>query len=193
MFRFRYLRPLAACGIVAAALSFPASAPAANKDKNNQSAYQNSDLAHLQQEVRHQLVMLPYYNIFDNLAFKVDPGGVVTLMGQVTNPVLKSDAGNVVKKVEGVTSVNNQIEVLPLSPMDWQIRRAVAAKIYRNPALSDRYGFQALPSIHIIVKNGNVDLEGVVANEGDKNIAGIEANSVPGVFSVKNNLQVEGK
>jgi hyperosmotically inducible periplasmic protein len=141
--------------------------------------------------VRHELVMLPYYNVFDNLSFKVDPGGVVTLMGQVTNPTLKSDAGNVVKRVEGVTAVNNQIEVLPLSPNDNQIRRAVAASIYRNTALADRYGFQAMPSIHIIVKNGNVNLEGVVANQADKNIAGIQANSVPGVFSVTNNLRVE--
>jgi hyperosmotically inducible protein len=135
--------------------------------------------------------MLPYYNIFDNLSFRVDPGGAVTLMGQVTTPVLKSDAGNVVKRVEGVTSVSNQIEVLPLSDMDWQTRRAVARAIYGYPALSDRYGFQAMPSIHILVKNGHVDLEGVVANQGDKNIAGIQANSVPGVFSVTNNLQVE--
>ncbi len=174
--------------ILAAALTFMAVARAADKDK---SAYQNADLAHVTREVRHQLVMLPYYNIFDNLSFKVDPGGAVTLMGQVTNPVLKSDAGNVVKRVEGVTAVNNQIEVLPLSPNDSRIRRAVASVIYRDPALADRYGFQAMPSIHIIVKNGNVDLEGVVANQGDKNIAGIRANSVPGVFSVTNNLQVE--
>jgi hyperosmotically inducible protein len=178
----------AAVGLLGMALTF--SAAAADKDRNA-SAYQNGDLSHIQQEVRHQLVMLPYYNIFDNLSFRVDPGGVVTLMGQVTNPVLKSDAGNVVKKIEGVTAVNNQIEVLPLSPNDNQIRRAVARAIYGNPALSDRYGFQAMPSIHIIVKNGNVDLEGVVANQADKNIAGIQANSVPGVFSVKNNLQVE--
>jgi hyperosmotically inducible protein len=193
MFKFTYLRPVAAAGILAAALAFPTAAPAANKDKdkNNQSAYQNSDLAHITKEVRHELVMLPYYNVFDNLSFKVDPGGVVTLLGQVTNPTLKSDAGNVVKRVEGVTAVNNQIEVLPLSPNDNQIRRAVARAIYGNPALSDRYGFQAMPSIHILVKNGHVALEGIVANQGDKNIAGIQANSVPGVFSVTNNLQVE--
>jgi|SRR5579862_4353940 hyperosmotically inducible protein len=174
--------------ILAAALVLPIAAVAADKDK---SAYQNSDLAHINKEVRHELVMLPYYNIFDSLAFKVDPGGVVTLMGQVTNPTLKSDAGNVVKRVEGVTAVNNQIEVLPLSPMDNQIRRAVAAAIYRDPALADRYGFQAMPAIHILVKNGNVVLAGVVANQADKNIAGIRANGVPGVFSVTNNLQVE--
>jgi hyperosmotically inducible protein len=112
-------------------------------------------------------------------------------MGQVTRPTLKSDAGNVVKRVEGVTQVNNQIEVLPLSPNDDRIRREIARAIYANPALSDRYGYQAMPSIHILVKNGNAILEGVVANEGDKNIAGIQAKSVPGVFSVTNNLRVE--
>jgi len=182
------VRAVAAAGMLATTLMFPAISPAANNDK---SAYQNSDLAHITKEVRHELVMLPYYNIFDNLSFRVDPGGAVTLMGQVTTPVLKSDAGNVVKRVEGVTSVSNQIEVLPLSDMDWQTRRAVARAIYGYPALSDRYGLQAMPSIHILVKNGHVDLEGVVANQGDKNIAGIQANSVPGVFSVTNNLQVE--
>lgn len=142
-------------------------------------------------EVRHELVMLPYYNLFDNLSFKVDANNNVTLLGQVTNPTLKSDAGNVVKRIEGVNSVNNQIEVLPLSPNDDQIRRAVYRAIYANPTLATRYGFQAVPSIHIIVKNGNVTLEGVVANETDKNIANIQANGVPGVFSVTNNLRVE--
>ena len=174
--------------MLATALTFPVSVQAADKHKD--SAYQTGDINHIVKEVRHELVMLPYYNIFDDLSFKVDPGGVVTLTGAVTNPTLKSDAGNVVKKVEGVTSVNNQIEVLPLSPNDWQIRRAVARAIYGYPALSDRYGFQAMPPIHIIVKNGNVALTGVVSNQSDKNIAGIQANTVAGVFSVTNNLQV---
>jgi hyperosmotically inducible protein len=188
MLKSNYLRAVATSGVLAAALMLPCAVLAADKDK---SAYQNSDLAHITKEVRHELVMLPYYNLFDNLSFKVDPGGTVTLMGQVTNPTLKSDAGNVVKRLEGVTAVNNQIEVLPLSPNDNRIRRAVAAAIYRYPALADRYAFQALPSIHFILKNGNVVLEGVVANQGDKNIANIQANSVPGVFSVTNNLRVE--
>jgi hyperosmotically inducible protein len=142
----------------------------------------------LTQEVRHQLVLLPYYSVFDNLAYKVE-GSKVTLIGQVVRPTLKSDAENVVKKIEGVSGVDNQIEVLPVSPMDDQIRRATYRTIYGDPALS-RYGFQAVPSIHIIVKNGNVILEGVVDNEGDKNLAGLRANSVPNVFSVKNNLNV---
>jgi len=143
----------------------------------------------LEREVRHELVMLPYYNVFDNLAFQVE-GSTVTLLGQVTRPTLKSDAERVVKDIEGVERVNNQIEVLPLSPSDDQIRIAAFRSIYGASSLN-RYAHQAVPSIHIIVKNGNLALEGVVGNEGDKNIAGLQANSVPGVFSVKNNLRVE--
>jgi len=139
-------------------------------------------------EVRHELVMLPYYGVFDNLAYKVD-GYKVTLMGQVTRPTLKTDAERAVKSIEGVESVNNQIEVLPLSPNDDRIRLAVYRTIYSHPTLN-RYALMAVPPIHIIVKNGNVTLEGVVANEGDKNIANIQANGVSGVFSVKNNLRV---
>jgi hyperosmotically inducible protein len=140
-------------------------------------------------EVRHELVMLPYYGVFDNLAYKVD-GANVTLMGQVTRPTLKSDAENVVKRIEGVEHVKNEIEVLPVSPNDDRIRRAVYRAIYSDPTM-DRYSIQAVPPIHIIVKNGNASLEGVVATEADKNIAGIRANGVSGVFSVTNNLRVE--
>jgi len=160
------------------------------KDHNDAFTPGPSGMSKLAQEVRHQLVMLPYYSIFDDLAFRVD-GTTVTLLGAVTRPTLKSDAGNVVKGIEGVTQVNNEIEVLPLSPMDNQIRRAVARAIYGDPAIGDRYGDRALPSIHIIVKNGNVTLEGVVANEGDKNLINVRANGVPNVFQVTNNLQVE--
>jgi hyperosmotically inducible protein len=143
----------------------------------------------LQNEVRHELVMLPYYGVFDNLEFRVE-GKNVTLLGQVTRPTLKSDAENVVKRIPGVESVDNQIEVLPLSPNDDRIRLATYRAIYRNDAL-ELYAIRAVPPIHIIVKNGNVTLEGVVANQFDKNVAGIQANSVPGVFSVKNDLRVE--
>jgi len=148
--------------------------------------------AKMVQEIRHQLVMIPYYSVFDDLGFFVN-GSTVTLVGQVTQPVVKDDAGAAVKKVEGVTQVINNIEVLPLSAMDDSIRRAVYRAIYGDPALSTRYGFQALPSIHIIVKNGNVRLEGVVANEMDRNVAYIRANAVPGVFKVENDLKIEGK
>src|SRR5947209_2917678 len=140
-------------------------------------------------EVRHELVMLPYYSVFDNLAYRVD-GGKVTLFGQVTRPTLKSDAENVVKRIEGVTSVDNEIEVLPVSPNDDRIRIAVYRAIYSKPELQ-RYGMGAVPSIHIIVKNGNVTLVGVVDNDMDKNVAGIASNGVPGVFKVNNDLQVQ--
>jgi hyperosmotically inducible protein len=140
-------------------------------------------------EVRHELVTLPYYNVFDNLAYRVD-GNVVTLFGQVTRPTLKSDAENVVKKIEGVERVINNIEVLPVSPNDDRIRQAVYRAVYGHPSLN-RYALAAVPSIHIIVKNGRVTLIGVAANQGDKNIAGIQANSVPGVFAVTNDLQIE--
>ena len=141
-------------------------------------------------EVRHELVMLPFYGVFDNLSYKVDPDGTVTLLGQVSRPTLKSDAENVVKKIEGVTKVVNNIEVLPTSFNDDQIRRAVYRNIYGNEVLS-QYQMRAVPPIHIIVKNGHVALEGVVARAMDKQIAGVQANSVPGVFSVENNLVVE--
>ena len=143
----------------------------------------------IMQEVRHQLVMLPYYTIFDDLAFRVE-GSTVTLLGDVTNPTLKSDAQNVVKNVEGVTQVVNQINVLPLSDLDWQIRRAEFRAIYGSPQIADRYGERALPSIHIIVSNGHVKLEGAVANQGDKDFINVRANAVPNVFSVENDLQV---
>lgn len=165
---------------------------AAKKDHND--AFVAGDPAEnrIAREVRHQLVMLPYYGVFDDLAFKVE-GSTVTLLGAVVRPTLKSDAENVVKRIEGVTQVVNEIKVLPPSPMDDRIRRAVYRAIYGDPALSTRYGFRALPSIHIIVDNGHVILEGVVANEMDKNLCNLRANGVPNVFSVTNELQVEGK
>ena len=143
----------------------------------------------IEREVRHELVMLPYYDVFDNLAYRVE-GETVTLFGQVSRPTLKTDAERVVKNIEGVEKVVNNIEVLPVSPNDDNIRLAVYRAIFGHTALN-RYAMRSVPPIHIIVKNGNVTLEGVVANESDKNIAGIQANSVSGVFSVKNNLRVE--
>ena len=142
----------------------------------------------LTKEVRHQLLLLPYYSVFDNLMFKVD-GDKVTLLGQVVRPTLKSDAEAAVKGIERVASLDNQIEVLPVSPMDDQLRRAVYRALYTDASLS-KYGWSALPSIHIIVKNGHVTLEGVVDSESDKNLANLRANGVPNVFSVTNNLNV---
>lgn len=141
-------------------------------------------------EVYHELVTLPQLSIFDNLSYKVD-GNTVTLLGQVRNAVLKDDAQRAVKGIEGVQNVNNQIQILPPSPNDDRIRRQVARAIFSDDRLFP-YSMGALPPIHIIVDGGHVALEGVVNNQVDKNEAGIRANSVPGVFSVQNNLRVEG-
>jgi hyperosmotically inducible protein len=142
----------------------------------------------LMKEVRHELIMLPYYGVFDNLAFRID-GRTVTLEGQVTQPVMKSDAENAVKRIEGVEKVVNNIEVLPPSSMDDRTRRAVYRSIYSYGPLF-KYGGMAVPSIHIIVKSGHVTLAGVVDSEADKNVAGMRANQVPGIFQVTNNLRV---
>jgi len=136
-------------------------------------------------EVRHELVMLPYYNVFDNLSYKVE-GDTVTLLGQVTQPTLKNDAGNVVKRIEGVAKVDNQIEVLPV---DDRLRQRLFKAIYGYAPLR-KYDMGTIKPIRIIVKNGHVTLEGVVDNETDKNLAYIRANGVHGAFSVTNNLQV---
>jgi hyperosmotically inducible protein len=144
--------------------------------------------ARIAKEVRHELLMLPYFGVFDNIAFQVN-GGTVTLLGEVTRPTLKSDAENVVKRIEGVQKVDNKIEVLPPSSMDDQIRLAVFRAIYGFPALQ-KYDLGVQKPIRIIVKNGHVTLEGVVDNETDKNLAYTRAMGVPGVFSVTNNLRV---
>jgi hyperosmotically inducible periplasmic protein len=140
-------------------------------------------------EVRHELVMLPYYGVFDNLAYRVD-GSKVTLFGQVTRPTLKTDAEKSIKRIEGVQTVDNNIEVLPLSPNDDRLRVAIYRAVYSQAPLQ-RYQLNAIPPIHILVKNGNATLVGVVANQGDKDIAGIAAKGVSGVFSVTNSLEVE--
>jgi hyperosmotically inducible periplasmic protein len=142
----------------------------------------------IQREVRHELLMLPYVGVFDFLAYNVN-GYEVTLIGQVVRPVTRSDAENSVKHIEGVEKVNNQIEVLPPSPMDDRLRMRLFRAIYGYPALQ-KYELGVQKPIRIIVKSGHVTLEGVVDNEGDKNLAGLRANSVSGVFSVTNNLQV---
>lgn len=140
-------------------------------------------------EVRHELLMLPWFGVFDNIAFKVD-GSTVTLLGQVVRPSLKSDADSAVKHIEGVEKVDNQIEVLPPSPMDDQLRLVLYRAIYGYPAL-EKYALGVQKPIRIIVKNGRLTLEGVVDSETDKNLVGLRANGVPGIFSVTNNLRVE--
>jgi hyperosmotically inducible protein len=139
-------------------------------------------------ETRHELLMLPYFGVFDYIAFKLD-GNNVILFGQVVRPTTKSDAENSVKRIEGVEKVDNQIEVLPPSSMDDGLRKRLFIAIYRYPALQ-KYELGVQKPIRIIVKSGRVTLEGVVDSDGDKNLAGIRANGVPNVFSVTNNLQV---
>jgi hyperosmotically inducible protein len=181
------LRPLISLAVALSVLLLPgalAAAPQNQAHQRNEKKLQEN----LVKEVRHQLLLLPYYSVFDNLLFKVD-GDKVTLLGQVVRPTLKSDAENAIKSIEGVASVTNQIEVLPVSSMDDQLRRAVYRAVYGDAVLY-RYGMSALPSIHIIVKNGNVTLEGVVDSESDKNLAYLRSSGVPNVFSVTNNLTV---
>jgi hyperosmotically inducible periplasmic protein len=139
-------------------------------------------------EVRHELLMLPYFGVFDNIGYRVD-GYNVSLFGQVVRPSLKSDAENAVKHIEGVEKVDNQIEVLPPSQIDDRIRLQLFHAIYGYPALQ-KYALGVQKPIRIIVKNGHVTLEGVVDSDSDKNIAGLRANGVPGTFQVTNNLQV---
>jgi len=146
----------------------------------------------LAQQVRHALLMLPYYSIFDELSFSLN-GSVVTLQGACPPEPpwdIRSDAADAVKRIKGVTQVVNNIKLLPLSQMDWQIRRAVQRAIYGDPEIGMRYGYQALPPIHIIVDNGHVTLTGVVDNQFDDTLIRTRANQVPNVFSVTDDLVV---
>src|SRR5208337_4729627 len=170
--------------------SMAALASPAIQDTQPAGVLSQKSLDRIYKEVRHELVMLPYYGVFDNFSYKVDADGTVTLLGQVSRPTLKSEAENVVKRIEGVEKVVNNIEILPLSPDDDRIRRATYRAIYGDEALNE-YQMRAVPPIHIIVKNGHITLEGAVARQVDKTVAGMRANSVPGAFSVTNNLVVD--
>src|SRR5580658_3430704 len=131
------------------------------------------------EQVGHGLISLAYYSVFDDLSFRVD-AGKVTLSGQVTQPVLKEDAERAVRRIPGVQSVVDQIEVLPLSRVDDQIRRGVYYAVYGYRPL-ERYGLGSQPAIRILVKNGRVTLTGAVANQLDRTLVYQRANSVPGV------------
>ena len=171
-------------------IASPAAPVPQDQDNRQAGVLSQKGTDRITKEVRHELVMLPFYGVFDNLAYKVNTDGTVTLLGQVSRPTLKSDAENSIKHIEGVDKVDNNIEVLPTSIDDDRIRRATYAAIYGNTTLS-QYQLRAVPPIHIIVKNGHVSLEGVVARSMEQQIAGMQANQVSGVFSVDNNLQVE--
>jgi hyperosmotically inducible protein len=149
------------------------------------------DLAYLTKEIRKELVTLPYFGVFDWLEGNVQADGAVYLRGQVTRPTLKKDAQRRVERVEGVDRVINQIEVLPLSPNDDRLRRAVYIALFNSNSPLFRYGQQPVPSIHIIINRGRLTLKGVVASKGDSDIANIKANGVSGLFEVRNELRVE--
>jgi hyperosmotically inducible protein len=149
--------------------------------------------AHIIKEVRHELATLPYYGVFDWLQFQVQPDNTVVLSGQVVRPTTKSDAEARVKDIDGVSKVVNQIQVLPLSPQDDRLRIALYRTIYNWDSPLFRYATQAVPPIHIIVDHGRATLKGVVASKADAQIAYMRARSVPGLFDVKNELQVESE
>jgi hyperosmotically inducible protein len=170
-------------------LSAPTFPPAAaSPAQQSQEARRARAAANLSREVGHVLRMLPFYTVFDDLKYRID-GDHVVLEGSVTRPTLKSSAENVVRELEGVASVANNIKVLPVSNNDDRIRRAVYRAIFNTGPLF-RYSLMAVPSIHIIVDRGNVALEGVVDNEGDKNLARLKASGVSGAFRVANNLVI---
>jgi osmotically-inducible protein OsmY len=173
-------------GVMAVALAAISAAQSGGQQSSGAQRMQDR----ITREVRHELVLLPQLTIWDNLAYKVE-GGKVTLLGQVRNAILKDEAEQSVKKIEGVDQVDNRIEVLPASGNDDRIRMAVARALFGNDSPLFRYSMGALPPIHIIVKNGHVTLEGIVDSQADKDLAYTKANGVPGVFSVDNHLVVQ--
>ncbi len=210
---YRHLRSAVLLSLLGLGTTLPGALQAKDRhacgDKHSSAKFVHNSETRIAEQVRHELAMLPYYGVFDNLEFRVK-GCSVTLLGQASRPTLKSDAERVIKRIEGVTNVRNKIEVLPLSGNDDRIRAAVYARIYRTPALqkytSNRMGLQShfsrwtgvtnqppigYHAIHIIVKNGHLTLEGAVAGQADRNIANVQAHTVAGVFSVTNNLQVD--
>jgi osmotically-inducible protein OsmY len=203
--------------ILAAALIFSLAAPAAIAQTPGPTWSQEDGLR-IVKEVQKKLAGLTNYSVFDWLTFGVH-GKTIVLKGYASRPILKSDAANALKGIPGIDSVDNQIEVLPLSPNDDRIRAAVYNRVYTQPSLRKynanqgslaqamgpggrRFAMMAggitndppigFHAIHIIVKNGNVTLYGVVNNSGDAAIAGMQANSAPGAFSVDNDLIVQG-
>ena len=192
----RMFLPVFAVAALLFATSMSLTAAQGNKPAaqlNSPSARDARRVDMLKEEVRHQLVMLPYYSVFDWMQAEVKPDGTVTLSGQVTRPTLKDDAANRLKNVESISRVANNIEVLPLSTMDDQLRVALYRALFRYDSPLFRYGTQSVPPIHIIVKNGRVALKGIVATQMDSQLAETAARNVPGSFEVKNELQVEGR
>ena len=189
--RFTFCRKPASfviIGLILAAPALHAQQPPAAKPAVTVAAVEENQIAH---EIRHQLHVLPYYSVFDYIAFTVD-GGKVTLTGYVLRPTLRADAEAAVRSLEGVTSVKNLIEVLPKSPTDDDFRRAVYRSVFEDSTLQ-RYAVSEVPVIHIILRNGEVTLEGSVATEAEKSLASTRASSVSGITSVKNNISIHSK
>jgi len=177
--------------LMAACVAMPVTVMASQKQLQGRGLHRGHTTALIADEVRHQLVTLPYYNVFDWLEAEVLPDDTVVLRGQVTRPTLKSDAEARVRSLESVAKVENQIEVLPLSTMDDGLRLATYRAIFNYNSPMFQYSFRAVPPIHIIVKNGHVTLKGVVAYQMDRQLAEMAARQVPGVFSVDNQLMAE--
>lgn len=209
-------RSINVTGVATLCLALFVSIGRAQEQTNAAMTGSQEKLLRIAEEVRKQIVTLPQYGVFDNIHFGISPDGTVVLRGDASRPTLKSSAENVVKRIEGVEKVDNQIEVLPTSPNDDRIRAAVYRAVYSAAPLqkyTSNRGGPRMPSvaraaggitadpplgfhaIHIIVRNGNVTLTGVVNSEADMSLAGIRASGVPGVFSVDNQIQVanEGK
>lgn len=161
------------------------------EEKSSPAANETRNLAYLVKEVRKELVTIPNFGVYDWLEGNVEPDGTVFLRGEVIRPTTKSEAEHRVKKIEGVEKVVNQIEVLPLSSSDDQLRRAVFRALFNSGSPLFRYGRQAIPPIHIIIKNGRLTLKGIVATKTDSNVANLKASGVSGLFEVRNELQVE--
>ena len=185
--RLRMCLPLLILLLAGATPLVLAQVPSANTPAKSEEKYPSN----LSREIHHQLLVLPYYSVFDSISFTLN-GTKVTLTGQVVRPTLRSQAEAAVKSIEGVVIVVNQIEILPASPADDELRRATYRAIFEDATLA-RYAVQTVPPIHIIVKNGNVALEGAVESASDRNLAGSRAGGVANVHNVKNNLVVRPK
>ena len=161
------------------------------EQKVPQAERDSREVERLVKEVRKELVTIPFFGVFDWLEGNVEADGTVHLRGEVTRPTMKKDAEKRVRRIEGVASVDNKIEVLPLSPNDDRLRTAVFRALFGSNSPLFRYGQGAVPSIHIVIKNGRLTLKGVVSTKGDSDIANVRANGVSGLFEVRNELQVE--
>jgi hyperosmotically inducible periplasmic protein len=149
----------------------------------------NKPVKNLTEKVRHELIMLSDFGVFDNLGFTITDANSVILTGQVVRPLLKADAETAVSRINGVSTVVNKIEVLPLSRTDDAIRERAYRAVYLRPDF-EKYAIQATPPIRIIVKNGTITLQGVVNDSIDRTKAELAAKTIPGIFKVSDELRI---